>query len=136
MCTLPLDSKCEESREHERWFVAAPCEIGGGREKLFTLSPFSPFSRDTHTGLTFLGTNECLGRLTCSGTNRKGLGPKVLVGVRAVSRVGGWNTEVGMSESRGAPARGEGGVKEWGRRGREWSVGRGRGVIKRSGDEW
>ena len=79
----------------------------GGGEKLFTLSPFSPFSRDTHTGLTFLGTNECLGRLTCSGTNRKGLGPKVLVGVRAVSRVGGGNTEVGMSEARGAPAGGE-----------------------------
>ena len=39
-----------------------------------------------------------------------------------------WGREMGVGEE----------VKEWGRRhmrGIEWSVGRGRGVIKRSGDE-
>lgn len=63
-----------------------------------------------HTWLTSCALRY-LKILTCSGTNRKGLGPKVLVEVRVVSRFGGWNTDVGpMSESRDAPSEG----REWG----------------------
>ena len=69
----------------------------------------------THTHMhthTHEHTCTCTHIHTSRGARkRKGLGPKVLVGVRTVSLLGGWNTEVGpISES--TPTRGGGGEEK------------------------
>ena len=82
-------------------YVAAPREL-----KKPSLLAYTHVRYVLHTWLTSC-VLRYLKSLTCSGTNRKGLGPKVLVEVSAVSLLGGWKTEVGpTSESRETPSEG------------------------------
>ena len=91
------------------------------------VSPHHTTLAHSRTRLTWAARD--LKSLTCSGTNKNGFGPKVLVEVRLVSLLGGWKTEEGpMSASRETPKR-EGG-REGGGRERKEEGGRGGGRVR------